>query len=196
MLSKLKYSINVFLGSLIGMVVICSTITVIWDFSFLYSLFVRRVFYVPALLNFTYYDYFQGLEFVKLSNGALGWLFDYQLEDIPPRMVNFYLRGTVTGWANTGFLGSSYMHFGFIGMLLYSLIVGLLFRLTDSLTVDRLPIWVGLSILIDPYVNLFTGADLTSALATHGLGIGTVMLWLMSGERLNAANIRDVQVRR
>jgi len=182
-LSKLNYSTLVVVLGLTAVVAICTMTAIFFDFSLMYSFFVRRMMYVPAQLNFAYFEFFGSKGHVFLSNSLLSWLFDYPYEEIPPRMISYYLRGNTEGWANTGLLGASYMHFGFIGMFIYAAITRLLLNITDSLIVGNLPYWIGLSILIVPYFNLFTGADLTTALGTHGLGIGFLMLWLFTSQK-------------
>jgi hypothetical protein len=79
---------------------------------------------------------------------------------------------------DTGFLGTGYMQFGSIGMLVYSLIVGALLWLGDALTVGRVPAWMGAAILIGPFFSLFNDSDLPTSLLTHGLAIALLLLFV------------------
>lgn len=163
---------------------IVTWLTLSTDNWLLYSLTVRRVLFVPAALNFSYFEFFSAAGHTLWSTGPLSMIFEYPFEESPALMISFFERGATDAWMNNGFLGASFMHFGYPGMIFFGLLIGLLCWLVDSLILGRMPFWLGLSIVIVPFFNIFTGADLTTALGTHGLGIGLLILWLL-GEDLS-----------
>lgn len=144
------------------------------------SLFVRRVLFVTADNHYRYYDTFKELGFIFFSDRA--WfpkLIEYPFDLPIPQIISLFYYGNTNTWVNTGFLATGYMNFGLTGMLVYSLIVGIIFRFIDYISKKYLPCWLCIAIMITPVFSL-TSADLPTALVTHGIALAMVMLWLMS----------------
>jgi hypothetical protein len=78
--------------------------------------------------------------------------------------------------ANTGWLGSGYMHFGFAGMLFYALLVGLLLSMVDILAKTR-RLGISVAILFTPFFAVFLSSDLPTAMLTHGLILALFLTW-------------------
>lgn len=164
---------------LILVILLSSAFSVLADFHWFSSLFIRRVFLVPAQLNFVYHELFSQIGYVFMSNSVLAWLFDYPFHVSPPLLVSEYLYGHHNTWVNNGFLATGYMHFGYAGMIVFSLIVGMLIWVVDLLIHNRVPLWLGLSVVTVPFFSLFTSADLSTALLTHGILVGMLILLIM-----------------
>jgi hypothetical protein len=113
---------------------------------------------------------------------------DYPFPESPERMVGAYISGGTPFTASEGFLGTSYMHFGFPGMILFAIIIGLLLHLVNSLSIGRVPLRIGVSLVVMPFYSLFTSADLTSALLTYGILPSLLLLWLL-GHNTQRQNI-------
>lgn len=141
------------------------------------SMFVRRVFLVPAKLTFDYYEFFSINSFVYWSNSISSYFIDYPYSMNTSLLIGDYL-GTEAS-ANNSFLATGYMHAGIPGMVLYGVLVGLLFRLIDSLARNGVPVWVAVATMIVPSQALLTSADLPTALLTHGIGMSLVILFLL-----------------
>ena len=138
----------------------------------------RRVYFVPALLNFFYYDFFSSNPLVLLSESKLTLgLVDYPYSLNSSRLIAYlYTKGSLTtGGANTGWIGSSYMNFGFSGMLLYTFIIGLLFSICDELASKKGRALIGSSIFI-PIFILFTSSDLPTAMLNHGVILSLLVI--------------------
>jgi len=156
------------------------------DYTWLGSLFIRRVFFVPPYLTFRYLEFFSLNEFVYWSSSITSSFIDYPYELDPSKEIGVYI-GKEGANANTSFLATGYMHAGIPGIIFYGIFVGLLFRLIDSLSVNGVPPWVGVTSIIIPMQSLIRGADLPTALLTHGLGLSIVILFLLrSAERCTA----------
>ncbi|MHA1401789.1 MAG: O-antigen polymerase, partial [Candidatus Heimdallarchaeaceae archaeon] len=98
------------------------------------SMFIRRVFFVPALNYFNYYDFFSKNQLMYLSDSHLGSLFSKNPYNMPiPNMIGMLYHDHPTTWVNTGYLANAYMNFGFLGILLFSLILGVIFLMMDSI---------------------------------------------------------------
>ncbi|MEN6327036.1 MAG: hypothetical protein ABFD18_12635 [Syntrophomonas sp.] len=168
---------------LISVVIISSIFSLFLDYNWLSALFTRRVFFIPAQLNFVYYDLFSSIGHVYLSNSVLSNLIAYPFDYPPPQMVSMYLYGHIDSWPNDGFLATGYMHFGYVGMLVFSIIVGMLLWTLDTLVNKRIPLWLGISILIVPFYSLFTSADLFTAMLTHGILLGLIIVFVMANRQ-------------
>jgi hypothetical protein len=148
------------------------------DSSFLSGLFVRRVFFIPSNLTFTYYEFFQRNPLVYWSNSFLAGLIDYPYDEAVPLVIGRYINEP-DAWANNSFFSTGYMHAGLLGVVIYGLLAGALLKFADSLVSREVPLWMTLSVVIVPFFILVTSADLTTALLTHGLGFALLMLYLM-----------------
>ena len=141
------------------------------------SLLVRRACFVPAHLNFIYYDFFSTHPHTMLAESKLTFgLVEYPYDLNAPHLIGYHYYNNELSGANTGWLGSGYMHFGFAGMLSYALIIGLLLSMVDTLA-KRRELGISGAILFVPFFTLFLSADLPTAGLTHGLLLAMVLTW-------------------
>lgn len=157
---------------------------------FLSGMFIRRVYFVPSHLTFTYFDFFSTNSFVYWSNSFLSWLINYPYTESVALVIGNHLNDS-TLWANNSFFATGYMHAGVLGVIIYGITAGLIMKILDSSMSQGTPIWMALSTVIIPFNSLFTSADLTTTLLTHGLGFGLFILYLMGGK---SAQIRHKPV--
>jgi hypothetical protein len=163
-------------------VVGCVLSFLLLDYILLPSIFVRRAFYTIANNTFDYYEFFTNNEFVWWSSSSVTFgLLDYPYDIVPAELIGEW-RGTY-GHVNNTFLSTGYMHAGIAGVVLYGVLVGLLFRVIDSLAFKGIPIWCGLGIMLIPVYSLIISSDLPTALLTKGIGVGMVVLFLMRGKQ-------------
>ncbi len=142
------------------------------------SLFLRRVMFVPPKLNFVYYDFFSKNPHTMLSQSKLSFnLIEYPYELNSSRLIGDYAYNNAEIGANTGWLGSGYMHFGFAGMLIYSIVIGLLLGLVDMFA-KRRELGISVAILFIPFFSLFLSSDLPTAILTHGLLSAMFLTWV------------------
>ena len=155
-------------------------IYMIFDYKFLACLVVRREFFVQSFLAFKYYEFFSSHEHIYWSSSFASPFIDYPYESEPAKLIGAYL-GT-GGHANNSFLATGFMHAGILGVMFYGFLVGLLFRLIDSLSNKGIPLWVAVASVIVPFQSLFKSADLTTALLSHGIGVSIVILFLFRSQ--------------
>ena len=141
------------------------------------SILIRRVFFVPANLNYVYFEYFSIHDHIYWSNSILKYAIDYAYDVSPVFVIGEYL-GDSTLAANTGVFGSGFMHLGIYGIILYMLLITFLINLIQQF--NKLPIWLINAILLMPLLTIFISADLPTALLTHGMLIGLGLLYLYS----------------
>ena len=70
------------------------------------------------------------------------------------------------------------MQFGVAAMLFFPFIAALPLKITDSLVVGRMPVYVGLSISIVAAIGYLSG-DLTETILSHGILISWLTLYLL-----------------
>lgn len=148
----------------------------LFDYGLPASLFIRRVFYVIGILTFDYYSFFKLNEYIYWSNSITSSFIDYPYHLNPELLIGEF-RGT-TAHANNSFLSTGYMHAGILGVIIYSVIVGFLFRIIDSLTSKNVPVWFITAIMAIPMQSLLLSADLPTALLTHGIAMAMLLTFL------------------
>lgn len=152
-------------------VVALSTAVYLWlDFVPPVSLATRRVFFVPAHLNYMYLEYFRDAGHVMFATVLPDWIVPYRFGYPTAQLVGDYLDPGSGLWANTGFIGSGYMHLGVAGVFLYAAALGGMLGFADQCGRDdaRWPVAI---ILVVPFVTAFISADVPTAILTHGIGL-------------------------
>lgn len=139
------------------------------------SIFIRRLFFVPAYLHFVYFSFFEKIEKYKLSHSFLDFLFDNPHNVNPVKLVasNYFGKDFAP---NVGFFGDAYLNFGYFGIVLFALLLAILLKVIDTVSTS-VPVSLSVSILIIPSMSLINSAFFTSLL-THGILFAIFMLWL------------------
>ena len=166
------------------------------------SLALRREYFVPAHLNFVYYDFFSTHPHTMLAESKLTFgLIEYPYELDSSHLIGYHYYNNELCGANTGWLGSGYMHFGFVGMLIYAFIVGLLLSMVDVIAKKREPSISG-AILFIPLFAIFQSSDLPTCMLTHGFLLALFLTWscqlkgrVMSMPRKTIARFFKITVR-
>jgi len=146
------------------------------------GLLVRRAFFTVANNVFEYYDVFSARGYVFWSDRLLSFFLDYPYPESPSRMMGIW-RGD-SGNVNNSFVATGYMHAGIFGVAIYGVVVGLLFRITDSLARPPMPLWFCTGVVVVPFWSLLISTDLFTALLTHGVAASLFLLWLSRNTRL------------
>lgn len=141
------------------------------------SLFIRRSLLVVAQTVFQWMEFFEGEPMLLWSYSFGAAFFDYPHELNPARVVGESL-GTAAH-VNTSFIGSGYAQAGLIGLLMYAVFVGLILRLIDSIASRGIPAWVATAVMIVPMESLLLASDLPTALLSHGVAFGLLVLLLL-----------------
>ena len=90
------------------------------------SWLIRRVLFVPSELTFVYFDYFNTNSMVYWSNSILSGIIDYPYDSSVSYLIGDQVDITN---ANNGYLSLGFAHAGFFGIILYSLIIGVILSL-------------------------------------------------------------------
>ena len=140
------------------------------------SLFIRRVFFLPSFLTFTYYEFFSSEGFIYWSNSITSSFIHYPYDLSPQKLIGNYLG--IEASANNSFLSTGYMHAGIPGIIFFSLIFVIILRIFDSLNYNFKYIWISVAMIIIPMRSLIISADLSTAILTHGILISAILLTL------------------
>ena len=151
-------------------------IFIIFDNILYGSLFIRRVFFVPSFLTFTYYEFFSNEQFIFWSNSITSKFIEYPFDLSPPKLIGAYRE--TDSHENNSFLSTGYMHAGIAGILIYAIIFSLILRLFDSIVYNQKFIWVSVAVVIIPIRSMTLSADLPTALLTHGVFASLVLVSL------------------
>ena len=146
------------------------------------TILVRRVLFIPAQNYYYYYDYFHAHGFSFLSHSIFGLFLENKYPIPIPNLIGDYYYNNSSMWVNTGYLADAYMNFGFLGMILFSILLGLILLFLDSLSL-KLDALVIYSVTLINLYNLVNGALLTTLL-TGGLGVGILLLLFMANRKV------------
>lgn len=149
----------------------------VFEFTMLTSLFIRRVFLVPADLVFTYVEFFSNNDLVFWSNSIFSSFNTYPYSESIARTIGDF-TGTGAN-ANAGFIATGYAHLGFAGVIIYSLIISIILKFINFSSKGIEP-WIMTALLILPFRTLIVASDLLTTLLTHGLLLTCLLLYLYS----------------
>lgn len=141
----------------------------------------RRVYFIPALIDNKYFEFFSVNAFVRWADSRITFgLIQNPYDLSPPRIIgsNYFLAET---HANTGWLGSGYSNLGYWGMFIYALIIAFLIKYTDSIA-RKTDIGFASAVFMIPFLTLFTSTDLPAMFLTHGLLFLLVLVTIFKKE--------------
>lgn len=134
--------------------------------------FVRRMFFVPSLLNQYYFDYFSTHQF-----SFWGLNRDYSIGlGIANRLSYIYLNSP-NGFANNGLLGDAYSNAGYIGCVYSAILLSIVFKLFDFVSdgIDKI-CYIGVSVYI---AFSLLNTICTTVMVTHGGFIAMLLLYCL-----------------
>lgn len=140
------------------------------------SMFVRRVFFVPAKLTYDYFNFFEVNPRVYWSNSVLSWLMDYPYFDRITKIVSYANDSEAS--ANNGYVSSGYAHAGLFGIVIYSYIIAFFLKNIDFLFRYNIPLWFILCLIVTPMRSFLISSDLPTSLLTHGFLLAFLLLLL------------------
>lgn len=141
---------------------------------------IRRMLFTPAMNGSIFYDFFSVHPKVLWSHSFLTGIAPNPYGQNPIYMLGQMWSGTAFSM-NVGYLADGYMNLGLPGVLFVSLLLGAILVFLDSLAL-RTPPAIALAAVAMPIRSLVDAALLTT-LATHGLIVGALALWLCAASQ-------------
>jgi hypothetical protein len=143
----------------------------------LHSLVVRRTLFMPANLSFLYHDFFSKHGYVCLSDSIFRGFIEYPYELVPPHLISQVYFGNPDMNANTGVVGNAFMNFGFIGLLLFGVLLVLVLKLMDALARHKDARIAVAAVATSAFV--LSNSALLTGLLTHGLLLALVLIYFL-----------------
>lgn len=133
------------------------------------GIFLRRVLFIPPLLDAIYVGYFENMPKFYWSTSRLGLgLSQNPYELTAPFLIGLEAFSREGMSANTGVIGSGYANAGLVGVIIYSIILGFVVGILQAFgrAIGHELVFAGsLSVVF----SVLTSTDLTTAFLTHGL---------------------------
>lgn len=168
-LTKLYILIYLFLGlTVFGLIIFA-----ISENTFLVNSFVRRILFIPPMLDSYYYEIFKNRP-LFWSHNELGSLFiDYPLLKPPNMYVGEDILNKRGMSANVGIITEGYFSFHFIGVFLHSIILGFILIFLKRINIK--PMFFGIVFVYIYYINT---SFFTVLMLTHGFFFFMVYAYL------------------
>ncbi|KRQ87439.1 hypothetical protein ABG79_00777 [Caloramator mitchellensis] len=150
------------------------TFVLLWKNNFVMSVGIRRAFFVPQSLSFVYYEFFKSHPKLYLSSSFLKRFVEniYSLDS--PFIISRYVYHEPKMSANVNFIANAYSHLGFIGIVLFAIILALILLAFEYFSENNVNRKFVVLISFSSFLALVNSSLLTT-LKTHGLLIAMIM---------------------
>lgn len=150
--------------------------------SYMIDVFLRRVFFVPGLLSYYYYNFFSlnTIDYFKQSIlGKIGFSSMYDTS-IPKIIGDLYAGGV---YANAGLFSDAYSNLGLLGMIVMPFFIILLIRFMQSVSrgLNEKIIFIGSITGVFSLIN----SNFFTSLITHGILGSIIIFYFMNIEENN-----------
>ncbi|MBS4014196.1 MAG: oligosaccharide repeat unit polymerase [Bacteroidetes bacterium] len=137
------------------------------------GVFIRRVFFVPPMLDAVYYEHFADTYLYYSHSFPMNLFVDYPLE----KDLSMYIGQDVLNYidmrANVGVVTESFVSLGYFGVVIISFIFMIIFSFLKNLNIE--PMYFG---IIFVYLFQMNSSYFPVLLATHGLLFMVLFFWL------------------
>lgn len=153
-----------------------------WVFStsFFINYIVRRLFLLPAYLQYAYYDFFSKNTKDFLRQSILRRVgFNSPYTEAIPRMIG---KGYYGGsYANNGLFSDAYANFGIVGVILYPILLVMALKMLDKCS-KNLSVGICIGVIFTVSYS-FLSTFYFTVMLTHGFIICCIVVYLMPGFR-------------
>lgn len=147
---------------------------------FLLSLFVRRLIITPGLLTGYYFEFFFENPKVYLGHSIFSKIVQYPYSLMPRNMIGLNYFGDARAGANANIWADAFANFGFGGVVFFTILLGLILWILDSVAKDR--DWrIATATIGHTLIALINSALLTSLLS-HGILFVILLVYFMPKE--------------
>lgn len=147
------------------------------------SLIIRRAFFVPASLTFDWINFFSNMPKVYWSDGILESFIHTRYSGQSVQWyIGYYLSHGMEVELNVGLIGTGFAQAGYLGVILYAAILGFIVKIVNTMIHSGLPAFLPAALLFGPIGTAWANTDLPTALLTHGIFVGIVVMWLYGAQ--------------
>lgn len=144
------------------------------------EIFIDRIFLLPSLLNYFYYDFFSQHQPYLWSESRLTFgLIDRPFDMPSPKLIGSVYFPDNSPFANTGWIGSGYAQARMLGVLAYSVGVGCVFAYVDTVA-RRIGTRIAIGVFAVQAVHLLNSIDFVTSFLTGGLAVSIVLASLIT----------------
>lgn len=170
---------DMFSGALVG---VLTTVNVLSNSNIsvaLTTLIPFRMVFLPAVIQYWYYEFFSVFPKLNFSEGVLGKIFgiDSPYYERGFDLIGIHYRG-FAHTVNSGMFGDAYANGGFYAMLVIALLFGVMAHVFDSITTD-LPIYFSVSSMAY-MMFVLNDTGLLTSLLTGGFILMLVLMYFYS----------------
>ncbi|HEI4071828.1 TPA: O30 family O-antigen polymerase, partial [Escherichia coli] len=148
-----------------------------FSINILESLFIRRLLFIPALLNTYYFDFFDN-KFVYYSSSYLSSIIDYPYDRPIPEVIGLNYFNSDEMSANNGYISDGFANAGSIGIFINIVLASILLKIFKDYDVN--PKYAGL-IFVSFYA--IQGSAMSTVLMTHGGILLLILVPMVLGRR-------------
>lgn len=150
------------------------------------SVVIRRMFFVPPLLDSTYVNFFFDAPKILWSTSRFGLgLVENPYDLTAPFLIGLDVFEREGMSANTGIIGSGFSHAGISGVVIYSVFFGLMVSLLNSFG-KKIGHELVFAASISIVISILTSTDFTTAILTHGLLLLFILLLVFPRSKTHA----------
>ncbi len=152
------------------------------------SLIFRRALLTPALLNWYYIDWFSANDLYYWADSRLTLgLISSPSHMSSPFLIGYQYYGSDDMSANAGWIGSGFSNGSFIGVIIYSIFIGLLVSILNAYS-KKLGAETVISCFSIIFITIIMSADFITSLLTHGLIFAIFLLIIIGGVKTVKVN--------
>ncbi|MZQ74566.1 MAG: hypothetical protein GT589_00210 [Peptoclostridium sp.] len=140
--------------------------------TYVINIFIRRILFLPQLLNYFYYDFFSNNEFDFFKQSILGKFGFASKYDI--RIPNLIGANYYGSSANNGLFSDAYYNLGLIGIIVMPFLIILALRFLDACSKD-IDIRILIASIITGSLNLMSSSFFTVMLSHGFIGVCIVL---------------------
>lgn len=176
---KSYMSLPQFYGFVGGGVVAVLGFSLFLQLDVLPAIILRRAFFVPAGVAFSWVEYFVDKPKVLFADRFLSTVSVsvYAGENLP-HFLGYVLSGRNEIAFNAGLVGAGYAQAGFFGVVAYACVLGVVLKCVNALLKSGVPKLLAASLLFAPLRTAWADSDLLTTLVSHGVVVSLCLLWL------------------
>jgi hypothetical protein len=141
-----------------------------------------RMVFVPAQIQFQYFEFFKSREKMLFAEGLIGRILSIKSPfDVPVSFViSDYFRQGVVSNSNTGVFSDAYANAGFVNMIAMAILLGIILSLVDSFS-QKIPIHIVVA-AFSYIMFVLNDNSLLTALLTGGIWLLLILLMVFNAQ--------------
>ncbi|MBC1560362.1 hypothetical protein HB911_16725 [Listeria booriae] len=145
------------------------------------EIFTRRMLFLPGALSSFFFDFFSTHPKTHLGHSIFRGLVDYPYDENPSYVIGFTYFGSEQMSANVNMWADGYSAFGYIGMILFTILLTVILWIYDSISANRNFI-ISVALMVMPAWSLVDSSFII-ALMTNGIFIAIGLNYLFQTEQ-------------